>query len=41
MQKCHSIQFYTTSVCMVLEKTLENPLDSKAIKLVNPKGNQS
>ena len=23
------------------EKTLENPLDSKAIKLVNPKGNQS
>ena len=35
MQKCHSIQFYTTSVCMVLEKTLENPLDSKAIKPVN------
>ena len=25
---------------MVLEKTLENPLDSKAIKPVNPKGNQ-
>ena len=25
---------------MVLEKTLETPLDSKAIKLVNPKGNQ-
>ena len=24
-----------------LEKTLENPLDSKEIKLVNPKGNQS
>ena len=41
MQKCHSIQFYTTSVCMVLEKTLENPLDSKAIKPVNPKGSQS
>ena len=26
---------------MVLEKTLENPLDSKEIKPVNPKGNQS
>ena len=25
---------------MVLEKTLENPLDSKEIKTVNPKGNQ-
>ena len=25
---------------MVLEKTLENPLNSKEIKLVNPKGNQ-
>ena len=25
---------------MVLEKTLKNPLDSKKIKLVNPKGNQ-
>ena len=25
---------------MVLEKTLENPLDSKKIKPVNPKGNQ-
>ena len=25
---------------MVLEKTLENPLDSKEIKPVNPKGNQ-
>ena len=25
---------------MVLEKTLENPLDSKDIKPVNPKGNQ-
>ena len=24
----------------VLEKTLESPLDSKEIKLVNPKGNQ-
>ena len=26
---------------VVLEKTLENPLDCKEIKLVNPKGNQS
>ena len=26
---------------MVWEKTLESPLDSKAIKPVNPKGNQS
>ena len=26
---------------MVLEKTLESPLESKEIKLVNPKGNQS
>ena len=25
---------------MVLEKTLENPLDSKEIKPVSPKGNQ-
>ena len=25
---------------LVLKKTLENPLDSKEIKLVNPKGNQ-
>ena len=26
---------------MVLEKTLESPLDNKEIKPVNPKGNQS
>ena len=26
---------------MVLEKTLESPLNSKEIKPVNPKGNQS
>ena len=26
---------------MVLEKNLESPLDSKEIKPVNPKGNQS
>ena len=25
---------------MVLEKTLESPLDSKEVKPVNPKGNQ-
>ena len=25
---------------LVMEKTLENPLDSKEIKSVNPKGNQ-
>ena len=25
---------------MVLEKTLESPLDSKEIKAVNPRGNQ-
>ena len=25
---------------LMLEKTLESPLDSKEIKLVNPKGNQ-
>ena len=25
---------------MVLEKTLESPLDSKEIKLINPTGNQ-
>ena len=41
MQKWHSIQFYTTSVCMVLEKTLESPLDSNEIKPVNPKRSQS
>ena len=27
-------------LCVVLEKTLESPLDSKEIKPVNPKGNQ-
>ena len=26
---------------MVLEKTLKDPLDSKEIKPINPKGNQS
>ena len=28
-------------LCVVLEKTLESPLDCKVIKPVNPKGNQS
>ena len=28
-------------LAMVLEKTLEGPLDGKEIKPVNPKGNQS
>ena len=28
------------SNCVVLEKTLENPLDCKEIQPVNPKGNQ-
>ena len=27
--------------CVVLEKTLESPLDRKEIEPVNPKGNQS
>ena len=29
-----------TAFQLVLEKTLESPLDSKEIKAVNPKGNQ-
>ena len=32
-----NLHFWT----VVLEETLENPLDCKEIKLVNPKGNQS
>ena len=28
-------------LCVVLEKTLESPLDCKEIKPVNPKGNES
>ena len=35
--ECWRICFWT----VVLEKTLESPLDSKEIKSVNPKGNQS
>ena len=34
---CQRIDFFST---VVLEKTLESPLDSKEIKPVNPKGNQ-
>jgi len=37
------IQLYTRELSfqtVVLEKTLEGPLDSKKIKLVHPKGNQ-
>ena len=30
-----------TQLAMVLEKTLESPLDCKEIKPLNPKGNQS
>ena len=32
---------YQSPRMVVLEKTLESPLDNKEIKLVNPKGNQS
>ena len=38
-----AFQLYTEELCswtVVLEKTLESPLDSKEIKSVNPKGNQ-
>ena len=40
----HKESWVTDNWCfwtMVLEKTLENPLDCKEIKPVNPKGNQS
>ena len=33
-------QNLTRYIKVVLEKTLESPLDSKEIKPVNPKGNQ-
>ena len=36
--ECQRIDAFKT---VVLEKTLESPLDSKEIKLVNPEGNQS
>ena len=31
----------TKELVLLLEKTLENPLDCKEIKIVDPKGNQS
>ena len=34
------VEIYVGPATMVLEKTLESPLDSKEIKLVSPKGNQ-
>ena len=37
--ECQGIDAFISS-SMVLEKTLESPLDSKEIKPVNPKGNQ-
>jgi len=37
--ECQGIDAFINS-SMVLEKTLESPLDSKEIKPVNPKGNQ-
>ena len=36
--ECRRIDAFVT---VVLEKTLESPLDCKEIKPVNPKGNQS
>ena len=33
--------FFSYATTVVLEKTLENPLDSKEVKPVDPKGNQS
>ena len=37
--ECQRIDVF--ELCVVLEKTLESPLDFKDIKPVNPKGNQS
>ena len=37
--ECQGIDAFISS-SMVLEKTLESPLDSKEIKPVHPKGNQ-
>ena len=37
MAECQELMFLT----VVLGKTLESPLDSKEIKPVNPRGNQS
>ena len=40
LQKSGIFRIYTETNKMVLEKTLESPLDCKEIKPVNPKGNQ-
>ena len=34
-------EYWRTYAFELLEKTLESPLDTKEVKLVNPKGNQS
>ena len=40
MKKAEHRRTDAFELCMVLEKTLESPLDCKEIKPVNPKGNQ-
>ena len=40
LQSMGSQRVDALKLCVVLEKTLESPLDSKEIKPVNPKGNQ-
>ena len=43
-ESCHKESWMPKNWCfwtVVLGKTLENPLDSKVIKPINPKGNQS
>ena len=37
----HRLQFNNSGLTVVLEKTLESPLDSKEIQPVHPNGNQS
>ena len=41
LQRKLSVEELMLLNCVVLEKTLESPLDSKDIKPVNLKGNQS
>ena len=41
IKKAEYRRIYAFELCVVLEKTLETPLDCKEIKQVNPKGNQS
>ena len=36
----HPLTFVPTLESLLLEKTLESPLDNKEIQPVNPKGNQ-